>query len=173
MNEEPLREDLNTPPPAETELPDASVEQTDPIAKLEAELSEQKEKWYRLAAEFENYKKRVTKERQDLAKMAGADMLLAILPALDDLERALKSGGDSAGNEGVQLIYNKMKASLEAKGLKAMDALGQPFDVEIHEAIVQAPAPDEQSKGKVLDVITKGYFLHDRVLRYAQVVVAI
>lgn len=157
----------------EAELPDAQVEQQDPIAKLEAEKSEMQDKYLRLVAEFENYKKRVVRDRLEQSKMAGAEILLAMLPVMDDFERALKSGQDAAANEGVQLIYNKLKTSLESKGVKPMAAIGMPFDAELHDAIVQAPAPSETAKGTVLDEITKGYYLNDKVLRHAQVVVAI
>lgn len=157
----------------EAELPDAQVEQQDPIAKLEAEKSEMQDKYLRLVAEFENYKKRVVRDRLEQSKMAGSEILLAMLPVMDDFERALKSGQDTAANEGVQLIYNKMKSSLESKGVKPMAAVGMPFDAELHDAIVQAPAPSEAAKGTVLDEITKGYYLNDKVLRHAQVVVAI
>ncbi len=157
----------------EKELPNDTIEQLDPLAKVQSELTAIQDNYYRLAAEFENYKKRVARERQDLVKMAGADIFLAILPAIDDFERAIKAGGSDSVSEGIQLIYNKMKSSLEAKGLKPMDVVGKPFDLDVHEAIVQAPAPSESAKGIVLEEVTKGYFLHDKVLRYAQVIVAI
>ena len=171
-------ENTNTPdqevtPPQEAELPDAQVEQQDPVARLEAVLSESQDKYLRLVAEFENYKKRVSRDRLEQSKMAGADILLAMLPVMDDFERALKAGQDSMTNEGVQLIYNKLKSALESKGVKPMVTVGTPFDAEIHDAIVQAPAPSEAAKGTVLDEITKGYYLNDKVLRHAQVVVAI
>lgn len=162
-----------TIPSQEPELQDAQVEQQDPIAKLEAALSESQDKYLRLVAEFENYKKRVSRDRLELSKMAGADILLALLPVMDDFERALKAGQDASASEGVQLIYNKLKSTLESKGVKAMVAVGETFDAELHDAIVQAPAPSEDAKGKVLDEITKGYYLNDKVLRHAQVVVAI
>ncbi|MFM2206217.1 MAG: nucleotide exchange factor GrpE [Bacteroidota bacterium] len=159
----------------EHELQDAKVEQSDPVALMEAALSESQDKYLRLVAEFENYKKRTVRERMDLIKTAASESILAVLPVMDDFERAIKAGTDT-GNpvaEGILLIYNKLKSALEAKGLKPMDAVGQPFDSELHDAIVQAPAPGDDAKGKVLEELTKGYFLNDKVLRHAKVVVAV
>lgn len=159
----------------EAELPDASVEVTDPVAKAEAELTAYQDKYVRLYSEFENYKKRVSRDRLEQSKMAAADILLSILPVIDDFERALKSAGDTKENEalksGIQLIYNKFRTSLESKGLKPMNAAGTLFDPELHDAIVKVPAPDESLKGKVVEEVEKGYFLNDRVLRHAKVVV--
>lgn len=156
-------------------LQDANVEQTDPVASLEARLSEMQDKYLRLVAEFENYKKRTVRERMELIKSAAAETFLILLPAIDDFERAIKAGNDTGApvGEGILLIYNKMKAGLEAKGMKAMDAAGKPFDADLHEAIAQVPAPSEELKGNVLEEVTKGYYLNDKVLRYAKVVVAV
>lgn len=159
----------------EQELPDASTEQTDVVAKLEADLSASKDKYLRLVAEFENYKRRVNKERIDLVKMAGADMLVSILPVIDDLERALKSMNDAtdskAAKEGVQLIYNKIKSITESRDLKPMESVGKNFDVDLHDAIANVPAPSEEMKGKVVEEIEKGYYLNDKVIRHAKVIV--
>ena len=159
----------------EHELEDAKVEQSDPVAALEVRLSEMQDKYLRLVAEFENFKKRTVRERMDLLKTASADSMLAILPVMDDFERAIKAGADTGSplNEGILLIYTKLKSSVESKGLKAMEAVGKPFDSELHDAIVQVPAPSEQAKGNVLEEVTKGYYLNEKVLRHAKVVVAI
>ena len=132
---------------SEVELPDAQVETGDPVAKLEAEVSAMQDKYLRLVAEFENYKKRVSRERMDLLKNASSEMMLTVLPSLDDFERAIKAGNESgqAVAEGILLIYQKLRSSLEAKGLKPMEAVGQSFDSELHDAIVQVPAPAESA----------------------------
>lgn len=146
----------------------------DPVAKLEAEVSELKDNHLRLYAEFENYKRRSIKERADLIKTAGADIISAMLPVLDDFDRALKAMGDSAEGpvkEGVLLIHHKLKTTLEARGLKAIDAIGKPFDVELHEAITNMPVEDAAMKGKVIDEVEKGYWLNDKVIRYSKVVI--
>ena len=155
------------------ELVDASAEQSDRISNLEAELTAAKDKNLRLMAEFENVKKRVAKERVEILKMASADVLTAILPVIDDLERALKSikDSDAAAREGVQLIYNKIKSIVESKDLKAMDSVGKDFDPDIHDAIANVPAPSEDMKGKVVEEIEKGYYLNDKVIRHAKVIV--
>ncbi|MFM2135523.1 MAG: hypothetical protein RL021_923 [Bacteroidota bacterium] len=160
---------------AEPELQNANVEQTDPVAAMEARVSEMQDKYLRLVAEFENYKKRTVRERMDLIKSAAAETFLAVLPAIDDFERAIKAGHETGApvSEGILLIYGKMKSGLEAKGLKSMDAAGKTFDADLHEAIAQVPATAEDQKGKVLEEVTKGYYLNDKVLRYAKVVVAV
>ncbi len=146
----------------------------DPAGKLQAELSEMKDTHLRLFAEFENYKRRTLKERSDLIRSAGADTLTALLPVLDDFERALKANEKLENNpmkEGVLLIYNKLVQTLDARGLKAMQSIGTEFNVDLHEAITNVPAPSEDLKGKVIDEVEKGYYLNDKVIRYAKVVV--
>ncbi|MBK7911170.1 MAG: nucleotide exchange factor GrpE [Bacteroidota bacterium] len=159
----------------EAALPDAEVEQMDPVAHLEASLSEAQDKYLRLYSEFENYKKRVARDRVDQSRMAAADTWSAILPVIDDFERAIKAMESKAAADpaldGIRLIYSKLKSITEARGLKPMDAIGKPFDPELHDAITRMPAPDDSMKGAVLDEVEKGYFLHDRVLRHAKVVV--
>ena len=126
----------------------------------------------RLFAEFENFKKRTAKERIELYKTAGEDILNSLLPILDDFERSLKMQTEQE-DQGVELIYNKLKTTLESKGLKAMDdPIGMDLNTDFHEAITKVAAPSEQMKGKIIDVIEKGYFLNDKVIRYAKVVVA-
>ena len=143
----------------------------------EEKFAELNDKYLRLHAEFENFKRRTTKERIELYKNAGEDILTTLLPILDDFERAIKAKTDAGEKlkeeEGVLLIYNKMKSSLETKGLRAMeDATGQELNTDFHEAITNIPAPSDDMKGKIIDVIEKGYFLNDKVIRYAKVVVA-
>ena len=122
-------------------------------------------------------KEELQKERIDLYKNAGEDTLVTLLPILDDFERAIKAKSDSQEeqkeDEGVLLIYNKMKSALELKGLKAMeDVIGKDLNTDFHEAITNIPSPSEDMRGKIIDVIEKGYFLNDKVIRYAKVVVA-
>ena len=143
----------------------------------EEKFAELNDKHLRLHAEFENFKRRTTKERITLYKTAGEDVLTTLLPILDDFERAIKAKTDAGEElkeeEGVLLIYNKMKSSLELKGLKAMDdAIGQELNTDFHEAITKISAPSEDMRGKIIDIIEKGYFLNEKVIRYAKVVVA-
>ncbi len=143
--------------------------------KLKAELASVQDKYLRLYSEFENYKRRTTKERADLFKTANQESILAMLPVLDDFERALAAMPQTEENqkirEGVDLIYNKFKNTLTQKGLKEMEANGKPFDPDFHEAITKIPAPTEELKEKIVDVLEKGYFLHDKVIRFAKVVI--
>lgn len=154
----------------ETALPDAEQEETNPTAKLEAELSEAKDKYLRLYSDFENYKKRINRDRIELIKTAGSDILISILPVIDDMERALKAM-DEKEREGIQLVYQKLKSISEGKGLKAMESVGKPFDPELHDAITNMPAPSDDMKGKVIEEIEKGYYLFDKVIRHAKVIV--
>ena len=143
--------------------------------KVAAELAEMKDKYLRLFAEFDNYKRRTSKERMDLLKTANQEMVVALLPVVDDFERArqaMQTAQDiNSVKEGVDLIYNKLTSILQQKGLKPMDAVGSPFDPDLHEAITQIPAPDESMKGKVIDEVEKGYLLNDKVVRHAKVVI--
>ena len=144
---------------------------------LEEKFTELNDKHLRLHAEFENFKRRTAKERIELYKTAGEDVLITLLPILDDFERAIKAKTDAGEelkeDEGVLLIYNKMKSSLEQKGLKTMeDCIGQELNTDFHEAITNIPAPTDNMKGKIIDVIEKGYFLNEKVIRFAKVVVA-
>ncbi len=139
------------------------------------EINEWKDKFLRLFSEFDNFKKRNARERIELTKTASADIIRKMLPVLDDLERALKSVGDDAAlapyRQGVELILNKMFGILEKEGLKTIEAKGQPFDTDYHEALTNIPAPSEDLKGKVVDEVEKGYMLNDKVIRFAKVVV--
>lgn len=151
-----------------------SVEK-DPIEEARIELAELKDKYIRLYADFENFRRRTAKEKLEMISGASADMVKAILPIVDDFERAKVSFESSteidALKEGVDLIYTKLSKTLEAKGLKPMESKGETFDAELHESIAQFPAPSEDLKGKVIDEIEKGYFLNDKVIRYAKVIV--
>jgi len=143
--------------------------------KLQAELAEQKEKYLRLYAEFDNFKRRNAKERVEMIQTAGKEVIVSLLDVLDDCDRAEKqiqeSGENNAVTEGVQLVFNKLRSTLSARGLKAMETKGEDFDPDKHEAITQIPVPDEKLKGKVVDEVVKGYYLNDKIIRFAKVVV--
>ncbi len=144
--------------------------------KSDAEkLAEMNDKYLRLAAEYDNYRKRTLKERMELTKTAGEDILVNILPVIDDFERGLDHMDEAkdvaAVKEGVQLIYNKFKEFLNQRGVKEIEAKEQEFDTDLHEAITKIPAPNEELKGKVVDVIEKGYCLGEKVIRFSKVVI--
>ncbi len=143
------------------------------IQELGEKLNELNDKYLRTYSEYENYRKRTTKEKADLLINGAADTIKAILPVIDDLERALQSMTDEASREGVQLIYNKLMNILQQKGLKEIEAKGEKFSEELHEAVTKFPAAEESQKGTVIDVVEKGYYLNDKVLRFPKVVVAI
>ena len=142
--------------------------------RTDAELAELKDKYLRLAAEFENYKRRTTKERLELFKTASKELMVALLPVLDDFERARTATASAtdadAVRESIEIIQNKLNKTLQQKGLTAMEAKGGDFDAELHEAITQIPAPSEDMKGKIVDEVEKGYYLGDKVIRHAKVV---
>jgi molecular chaperone GrpE len=144
------------------------------LENMKMELEEARDKYLRLFAEFDNYKKRSVKERFELLKTAAQETILSLLPVLDDFDRAKKSSdeGNEVFSEGVRLVYNKLYSTLELKGLKVMESNGLAFDPELHEAITNIPAPSDDLKGKVIDTIEKGYTLNDKIIRYAKVVVA-
>ncbi|MEO8416372.1 MAG: nucleotide exchange factor GrpE [Ginsengibacter sp.] len=147
----------------------------DPTEKLKAELAEQKDKYVRLFAEFDNYKRRTSKERIELIQTAGKEVITSLLQVMDDSDRAekqMQQTNDPAQiKEGVQLVFNKLRRTLQAQGLKAMESLNTDFDVEKHEAITEVPVDDNNLKGKVIDEIEKGYYLNDKLIRFAKVVV--
>lgn len=152
----------------------ASSDEQNPSTDAASEINEFKDKYLRLYAEFENYKRRIAKERLELFSTANQDMMVALLPVLDDFQRALKAAETNPEGlkEGVDLIYNKLNNTLTQKGLKPVAiAAGDAFDVDVMEAITRIPAPAEALKGKVVDVIEPGYKLGERVIRYAKVVV--
>lgn len=163
--------------PQEKNVNTNEQENTENVTKeptTEELLAEEKDKYIRLYAEFENYKKRTTKERMEFFQYASQDMMTTMLGVLDDFERALKDIADNGSEsdlQGVELIYNKFKSKLEEKGLQPLDVkTGDDFNVDLHEAITQIPAPSEDLKGKIVDVIETGYKLHERVIRFAKVV---
>ena len=137
-------------------------------------LAEEKDRYIRLFAEFENYKKRTSKEKMDYFQFANQDMMISMLGVLDDFERAIKEiakNGNEADLQGVELIYQKLKNKLTEKGLKSMEVnTGDTFNVDHHEAITQIPSPSPELKGKIVDVIETGYTLGDKVIRFAKVV---
>jgi molecular chaperone GrpE len=147
----------------------AETTETDKLQEMGEKLAALNDKYLRLYSEYENYRKRTNIEKADLLLNGSREMMKAVLPVVDDFERALAVSSD---DEGVRLIYNKLMKILEQKGLKAMEVKGQPFDEAMHEAVTQVPAPAPEQKGTVIDVVEKGYYLNDKVLRYAKVVVA-
>ncbi len=143
--------------------------------KLQEDLDKEKDKFLRLFAEFENYKRRTSKERMELFKTAGQEVILSLLPVLDDFDRAMaeiSKSGDEAMFKGVELINNKLVETLKSKGLLNVEVKeGDAFDAEIHDAVTQIPAPEKKLKGKIIDVVQKGYQLGDKIIRHPKVVV--
>ena len=186
-NEEPVAENAaqtEETPAEETaqaeEAPAQELTVEEQLANMLAEaqqmVNEEKDRYLRLAAEFDNYRKRTLKEKAELIKNGGEKTLTAILPVLDDFERALKnmevSEETKAMKEGVELIFNKFQKILGQEGLQKIETEGQAFDVDFHEAIALIPAPSEELKGKILDCVQTGYMLNDKVIRHAKVAVA-
>lgn len=164
------------------EQPEAEHFPVDPEAPADSEtdiaaaLAEEKDRYLRLYSEFDNFRKRTSREKIELMQTAGKDIIVSMLGVIDDLERALKLTANAdesvkSSLEGFELIYKKMMGTLEARGLKAIESVGKPFDVEFQEAITRFPAPSEELKGKVLDEVEKGYTLNGHVIRFAKVVV--
>ncbi|MBQ0005920.1 MAG: nucleotide exchange factor GrpE [Alistipes sp.] len=147
------------------------------IAELNVKVAETNDKYIRLAAEFDNFRRRTAKERLELISSAGEDVLKGLLPTLDDCEKALdmleKLEGCEAAVEGTKLIYDKLMAYLKSRGVTRIEALGSDFDTDVHEAVAQFPVQEEEKKNKVIDVTRQGYMLKDKVIRFAQVVVGI
>jgi len=174
------------------DLPEEVQEKEVSVAKEPEEVSEEEEleekeksseeiiqelqdKYIRLSADFDNYRKRNLKEKMDLIKLAGEDILLKLLPVLDDFDRALQTMNEAtdceAMKEGVDLIHNKFKEFLSSNGIKEISAMNEEFNTDLHEAVTKVPAPSKKMKGKIVDVVEKGYFLHDKVIRYSKVVI--
>ncbi|HFA48715.1 MAG TPA: nucleotide exchange factor GrpE [Bacteroidetes bacterium] len=162
------------------EMPDkedgAKEEPVDEVTELRQQVGELKDKYIRLAAEFENHRKRTIREKLDWMKTAAQDTITALLPVLDDFDRAKKfaAGENNEGkglSEGIELVYHKLYNVLKQKGLEPMETTGEEFDPELHEAITEIPAPSEDMKGKVIDTVEKGYRLNDKIIRHAKVVV--
>lgn len=157
----------------EDDNPEVCEEESD---KLRSELDEYKDKYLRLMAEFDNYRKRVLKEKSELILNGGEKVISSILPVLDDIERAEESmttiEDSKSFQEGVSLIFEKLKTILEKNGLKKMDTVGEQFNVDFHEAIAMVPGQPDELRGKVIDSVQTGYLLNDKVLRHAKVAVA-
>lgn len=152
------------------------VEELSPEEKLQIELAEAKDKYLRLYSEFENFRRRNAKERIDLVKTASADLMTDLLPTVDDFERANqaneKQDDIAAVKEGFSLIHNKIYKTLEGKGLKVMETKkGTAFDADLHEAVTQFPVDEKKLKGKIIDTVEKGYYLGEKVIRFAKVVI--
>ena len=147
------------------------------VEEMEAKAAKDKDDYIRLMAEFDNYRRRTAQEKLEIVSMASVETIKGLLPVLDDCERALqvlKDSDDSdAAKEGTELIYNKLMTYLKGKGLAVIEALGQPFDTDVHEAVAQFPVQEEEKKGKVFDVVQTGYTLNGKVIRFAKVVVGI
>lgn len=147
------------------------------VEEMEAKAAKDKDDYIRLMAEFDNYRRRTAQEKLEIVSMASVETIKGLLPVLDDCERALqvlKDSDDSdAAKEGTELIYNKLMTYLKSKGLAVIEALGQPFDTDVHEAVAQFPVQEEEKKGKVFDVVQTGYTLNGKVIRFAKVVVGI
>ena len=164
----------------EEELPaeemDETAKLTAEVDDLKAQIEKQKDDYLRLMAEFDNYRRRTLREKADLIKTGGESCMKAILPVIDDIERAMQAVENSNDIEslktGVELIYNKFRAYLEQNGVKEMETDGVEFDADKHEAIAQIPAPTPEQKGKIIDCTQKGYTLNDVVIRFPKVVVA-
>jgi len=167
VNNEVPEIDENSTQPDEVQISDED--------KLKAEASEWQNKYLRLYAEFDNFKRRTSKERLELLQIAGKDVIVDLLPVLDDFERAQKSmetaSDIEAVKEGVKLVHHKLKNLLTSKGLKEMTSIGAEFDADVHEGITNIPAPSDDLKGKVLDELEKGYYLNDKVIRFAKVII--
>lgn len=153
----------------------ATDEKDAKIVELQAKVDELNDKYLRLYSEFDNYRKRTAKERIELIQTAGEDVFKALLPVVDDFERAIKSTTETTDAktiaDGVQLIYNKLKNTLTQKGLEEMKSVGEVFNADVHEAITNIPAPSEDLKGKVVDEVEKGYTLNGKIIRFAKVVI--
>lgn len=161
--EEPVREDAS------------SENDENELETLKQQVGELKDKYLRLVADFDNFRKRTAKERLDLIQTASKDLITSLLPVLDDSERAekqmLATQDIEAIKEGEKLVFNKLRTTLQSKGLKTMETIGKDFNPEFHEAITEIPAPADDLKGKVLDEVERGYYLNDKIIRFAKVVV--
>ena len=147
------------------------------VAELEAKTAKDKDDYIRLMAEFDNFRRRTAQEKLELVSMASTDTIKGLLPILDDCERALKvlieSDDSDAAKDGTELIFSKLMGYLKSKGLAVIEAMDQPFDTDLHEAVAQFPVQEEEKKGKVFDVVQTGYTLNGKVIRFAKVVVGI
>jgi molecular chaperone GrpE len=175
LDDEFMDEELLEVEAQEQKQEDIDTEELSEEQALRDELAKEKDKFLRLFAEFENYKRRTSKERVELFKTAGQEVIVSLLPVMDDFERAIKElakTGDTEMFKGIELINVKLRETLKSKGLQVLEvSTGDVFDAEIHEAITQIPAPDKKMKGKIIDVVEKGFTLGDRIIRHPKVVV--
>ena len=176
-SEEPESDDTVEGKPAETEaekeqVPDKTIQEG---KELMEKLAEMQDRYLRLSAEFDNYRKRTLKEKMEMSKYAGEELIRDILPVMDDFERALKhietSGNTEGIKEGVDLIYSKLSDFLKRNGLKEIESLNGDFDVDLHDATAKVQVSEEDKKGKIVEVLLKGYYLKDKVLRHSKVVI--
>ena len=169
----------NKKPPSKKEKKEKTkiAEMEKKIAELEEKAAKDKDDYIRLMAEFDNFRRRTSQEKLELISSASAETIKGLLPVLDDCERAIKvlldSNDSDAAKEGTELIFSKLMGYLKSKGLAVIEAMGQPFDTDVHEAVAQFPVQDEEQKGKVFDVVQTGYTLNGKVIRFAKVVVGI
>jgi molecular chaperone GrpE len=174
IDEEQMNINADADIPGNTHLSNPDVDLDNGLEKLEVEIQEQKDKYLRLFAEFDNFKRRTAKERIDLIQTAGKDMAIALLEVADDMDRAEKQISQSEDiqqvKEGVQLVFNKLRSTLQQKGITPMISIDTDFDVEKHEAVTEIAAGDEKT-GKVVDELQKGYYMNDKLIRFAKVVV--
>lgn len=165
---ENMQEDLSA-------FEEKSKEMQEELKVFEQKTQELHDKYLRLSAEFDNYRKRTLKEKTEMIKTASEDMIIKIIPFVDDIERGLAAVNTAqdmdAVKHGMMLIYNRFKDFLQSNGVKEIEALNQEFNTDFHEAVTKIPAPEEGLKGKVVDVVEKGYFLHDKVIRFPKVVI--
>lgn len=174
-NEEQTEETMQQAPNENADATSEEQPSETAAERLEKELKEQQDKYLRLFAEFDNYKRRNSKERLELMQTAGKEVIVSLLDVMDDCDRAEKQLQKTEDilqiKEGIQLVFNKLRSTLQAKGLKAMESIHTEFDVEKHEAITEIAAPTEALKEKVLDEVQKGYYLNEKIIRFAKVVV--
>lgn len=177
QDENPPSQSEESAPAGENKAGDSSQSATSETVndQIEEKLSEMQDKYLRLSAEYDNYRKRTLREKMDLSKYAGENLLLRLLPFMDDFERAIMHMDNStdagAVKEGINLIYMKFSDFLKQNGVREIESLNQAFNVDIHEAVAKVEVEDDGKKGRVIDVVLKGYYLQDKVLRYSKVVV--
>ncbi|OQP64696.1 nucleotide exchange factor GrpE [Niastella vici] len=150
------------------------VTSEDEVEKLKSEIAELKDKYLRQVAEFDNFRRRTAKERIEMIQTAGKEVITSLLEVLDDCDRAekqLQASDDTQVKEGIQLIFNKLRSTMQSKGVKPMQTIGTDFNPDQHEAITEIPAPTAAMKGKVIDEVQKGYYMNDKIIRFAKVVV--
>lgn len=176
-DEQPQVEEQAVPTDTDASIPESSADEPEAdevLLKLQAENGELRDKFLRKVAEFDNFKKRTTRERIELMDTAAQSTLKALLPVLDDFDRMHKLSAEQqdgpAYREGVELIYQKLSSILKQRGLEVMDTDGEPFDPELHEALTEIPAPSEELKGKIVDTVERGYKLKGKIIRHAKVV---